>query len=102
MPIADYILESVYEMVPPMAHHDLDYDRLRANRNAVELVASAEHPIGAVVYCRIKEDRKGIVSGYVVRNNGLLYCVVWPGEGEGQHDDFELSATPIYNEGAGA
>ena len=49
---------------------------------------------GDIVYHRASSEKEaGIVSGFIVRERGLLICVVWGRDkSEGHHSFFELTS----------
>jgi hypothetical protein len=82
-----------------MAHHDHEWDTLRLNMAAVDLVAKAQYTLGDRVYSRANPDDRGFVTGIMIRETGLAYLVTWADHSECIHNGFELSANPVYPEG---
>lgn len=57
-----------------------------------------QHKIGDVVYHRMDPETKGIVTGFVVRPTGVIFCVTWS-DGVGEecnHYAIELTDEPEY------
>jgi hypothetical protein len=60
-----------------------------------DVVRDVDYRIGQVVYHRCRDEPvKGLVTGYKVCPDDLLYCVTWPTGGEQFHYGIELSAEP--------
>ncbi len=61
------------------------------------------YSIGSIVYLRVNQEKRGMVTGYTVRaGNILLYLVTWgdPVE-ETEHWIYELSDEPTFEVGGG-
>jgi hypothetical protein len=60
-------------------------------------------PLGSIVYLRVNAERRGMVTGYMVRPGGLLlYLVSWDEPiSEAEHWGCELSDTKTFGDGEG-
>lgn len=57
-----------------------------------------DHRIGDEVYHRMDPETKGMVTGFIVRPVGIVYCVTWS-DGVGEechHYGMELTDEPNY------
>lgn len=56
------------------------------------------YDLGAIVYLRIKDERQpGMVTGFTVRQNAVIYLVSWPDGNERGHYEMELSSEFVPN-----
>lgn len=64
-------------------------------------VREIDFPIGTIVYLRMREaNLRGMVVGYNVRPDHILYAVTWGNGQDSYHFAIELSAThePEYSD----
>ncbi len=51
----------------------------------------ARWDVGCVVYLKVAPEEGGMVTGYIVRPNGLAYLITWGDHEEATHWECELT-----------